>query len=136
MRSFYKSIPSDLSGVDALCLEAHDVLRSNGAATRWFAVDLLLREFVNNAIIHGNKRDPLKRVDIGFRLWDGWVVLAIQDEGRGFNWQERPVCVPDDDADSGRGLVIGFLYARHVRYSRKGTRVTLWIPMHEEDLSE
>lgn len=107
------------------------MLLANGHKKQVFPVNLVLREFVNNAIIHGNQFDCLKRVRVGCKIWNDWVVIVIQDEGSGFDWRGQSARIPGEEAESGRGLAIGKVYARHVRYARTGTRVTLWVSPNE-----
>jgi serine/threonine-protein kinase RsbW len=121
------SIPSDLSEVDGVCREVRALLERQGVANRSFAVDLLLREFLNNAILHGNRSDTRKRVQAAVRVGRKWIVMWIADEGPGFDWRAKRLVPADDDAASGRGLAIGALYAQRLKYNRAGNQVTSWI---------
>lgn len=49
----------------------------------WLA--LSLREAVNNAIIHGNKKDKSKNVEIEFIFFSDNLTIKVWDEGEGFN---------------------------------------------------
>jgi anti-sigma regulatory factor (Ser/Thr protein kinase) len=121
------SIPSDLAEVDAVCREVRALLERQGVANRYFAVDLLLREFLNNAILHGNCSDTRKQVQVQVRVGRKWIVLWIADEGPGFDWRAKRRAPPDEDATSGRGLAIGTIYAHRLRFNRAGNQVTSWI---------
>ncbi len=48
-------------------------------------------EAVNNAIIHGNKTDISKHVNVAFILSNRILNITVRDEGTGFN----PLVVPD-----------------------------------------
>ena len=119
-----------------MCRDVEQFLLEHGEAERVFAVVLLLREFINNASIHGNKLNVGKRVDIRVRICRRRIVLRIMDEGPGFDWRGiQARGLPDVEAVSGRGLPIAGQYAQRLRYNRAGNQVVLWIarePQQEE----
>ncbi len=124
-RTYRAAIPSDLMQVDDVCRVARDLLVANGLADRVFAVDLLLREFINNAIVHGNRLDASKFVQVEVRV--GWkvITLSVTDEGAGFSWRSRRCHKSASTDTSGRGLEIGRLFADRIRFNRTGNRVIL-----------
>jgi anti-sigma regulatory factor (Ser/Thr protein kinase) len=122
------TIPSDLSRVDGICQETQTLLQVHSQDALVFALDLLLREFLNNAIIHGNKRTQRKKVRASLRIGRKWIVLCIRDEGPGFDWRAVSQRVPEESATSGRGLLIGRGYASRMQYNQAGNEITLWIP--------
>ena len=124
-KAYRAAIPSDMTQVEGVCLAARDLLEANGLTDRVFAVDLLLREFVNNAILHGNHSDASKFVQVEVRI--GWKVIALSvaDEGQGFDWRSRQCRISGSTDTSGRGLEIGRLYANRIRFNRAGNRVIL-----------
>jgi serine/threonine-protein kinase RsbW len=72
-------------------------------------VRLALSEALANAIIHGNREDPSKRVHIwGACAGDEQLILMVTDEGEGFD----PAAVPDPTmaenifCDHGRGIFL------------------------------
>ncbi len=73
-----------------------------------FAIRLCYEEAVANALIHGNRRDPTKKVTVRCQFGPDWIRLRIEDEGEGFD----PATVPDPTAPenltrpSGRGLLL------------------------------
>ena len=77
-----------------------------------------VRECVVNALKHGNKLDPLKRVIVTFGLAEGAIEVWIQDQGAGFN----PDAVPDATAPenllnaAGRGLFFMRAFMSEVEY--------------------
>lgn len=123
----HHSIFSDPSEVNAVCLEARKLLDRQGQTGHAFTVDLLLREFLNNAILHGNCSDVGKRVEVSVRIGRKWIELRIADEGPGFDWRGSSRVFPDADATSGRGLAIGAQYAQRMQFNRAGNQVSLWI---------
>jgi serine/threonine-protein kinase RsbW len=77
-----------------------------------------VRECVVNALKHGNKLDPAKRVVVTFGLAEGAIEVWIQDQGSGFN----PDAVPDATAPenllnaAGRGLFFMRAFMSEVEY--------------------
>lgn len=119
------SIPSELGKVERAILP---ILVEKGFSERaLFALRLSLEEAVINAIKHGNKLDPSKKVRIDFRLEDDQAKIVVEDEGPGFN----PTEVPDPtlpeylDRETGRGLMLIENYMDEVHFNPKGNAVTL-----------
>ena len=77
-------------------------------------------ELVNNAIVHGNKRDPAKVVTITVALAGSDVVVTVADQGSGFD----PTRIPDPLAEEnllrevGRGVFIVRSLMDEVRFER------------------
>jgi serine/threonine-protein kinase RsbW len=89
-----------------------------------------VRECVVNAIKHGNRQDPEKRVTIAFWLRPAEIEVRIRDQGSGFD----PDAVPDATAPenilatAGRGLFFMRAFMSEVEYSfpaEGGTSVRL-----------
>jgi serine/threonine-protein kinase RsbW len=71
-------------------------------------IAISVSEAVNNAILHGNKNDPRKKVHILAETSENVIVLKIRDEGQGF--APVTVCDPRDPDNlmkcTGRGILI------------------------------
>ena len=72
-------------------------------------IELAVREAIANAIVHGNQKDPRKRVYVKSRCTrDGEVSITIEDEGQGF----KSDAIPDPTAPNnvlrthGRGICL------------------------------
>ena len=121
-------IPSRFEAVEALALEVRGLLATHGLQAALFAVELSVREGLNNAVRHGNRGDEAKRVDFNLSCGRKWICVRIKDEGDGFNWREkRGAPQPDHTSPSGRGLRILARYASRIRFTRSGNQVTLWL---------
>ena len=94
-----------------------------------FGVRLALEEAMVNAVKHGNRHDPTKRVRASWHVGPKRVMIEIEDEGDGFD----PRAVPDPCASEnlqrscGRGVFLMRHYMSSVRYNRRGNRVTMCI---------
>jgi len=97
------------------CIEGHE-----------FAVEMALREALNNAVIHGNQLDPDKLVEVRCRCERGkGIWLIIKDHGNGFD----TTAIPDPraperlQADRGRGIHLMKFAMDEVTFQRRGTEV-------------
>ena len=90
-----------------------------------FAIKLALEEAMINAIRHGNKLDPQKKVRIDAIVNPREARITIEDEGPGFNRATvpDPTCEENLTKCSGRGLLLMETYMTSVEYSNKGRRV-------------
>jgi serine/threonine-protein kinase RsbW len=84
-------------------------------------------EAVNNAILHGNKSNPEKNVDIEISFESDILNIIVTDEGPGF----RPDKVPDPTTPenieelNGRGIYLMSHLADKIEYNKKGNSVTM-----------
>jgi serine/threonine-protein kinase RsbW len=122
-----ETIPSRPADAESVCLKMRELLEANGLGGVCFAVELLARECVNNAVIHGNRNDADKSIQVSLRLGRKWIRLEVSDEGPGFDWRTKQQNRMDTAASSGRGLHLYAMYAERVRFNRRGNRITLWI---------
>jgi len=93
-----------------------------------FAVELALREALNNAVVHGNAMDPNKLVEVRCRCERGkGLWLTVKDQGNGFD----PTAVPDPldserlRAEHGRGIHLMKLMMDEVSFHSAGSEVHL-----------
>ena len=98
-----------------------------------FAVKLALEEAVTNAVKHGNRNDPSKRITVRFHVDAERVIIMVRDDGPGF----RPACVPDPTAEenlerpNGRGIMLMHSYMTHVCYNESGNEVWMFKRRYE-----
>ncbi|MBU1668110.1 ATP-binding protein [bacterium] len=45
---------------------------------------LITYEIVTNSIIHGNKKDPSKSVNINLNITENQIIITVKDEGSGY----------------------------------------------------
>ena len=69
---------------------------------------IAVTEAVGNAIVHGNKKNPQKKVTVTFRLEGERIEVSVQDEGEGFDPDELadPLDPNNIMKESGRGIFI------------------------------
>ena len=122
--SFSAKIRSRMAEAESLCIRIRDTLQTNDLARHCFAIELLARESLSNAVNHGNGNDPARAID--FQLWAGreWIRMQVRDEGPGFAWRKALRNGRDVTTPFGRGLTIYALYAERTQFNRRGNQVT------------
>jgi serine/threonine-protein kinase RsbW len=95
-----------------------------------FGVDMAVREAITNAVVHGNKLDAAKDVELRLRTTAEGFEITVHDQGAGFD----PDNVPDPTKDenilktSGRGIFFMRNFMDEVSWSRSeggGTNVRM-----------
>jgi serine/threonine-protein kinase RsbW len=93
-------------------------------------IGIAVREAVANAVKHGNRQDPDKKVEIDFGVEGDSLVIQVLDQGSGFD----PAAVADPRAPenvlkpSGRGIFYMQNFMDQIEYSfgpDGGTMVTM-----------
>ena len=95
-----------------------------------FKIEISLREVINNAIIHGNKSNPKKRVFLDFEWKNRKLKLTVTDQNTDtVDFKEINERIESKDVLSlnGRGILIMKNYMDRVNFSNieTGTRVVL-----------
>lgn len=119
------TLPASLQAAEAFFA---DFRRKSGARlsrVNGFAAELLVREALTNAVVHGCHKDPNKQVRCFWRLKGRRLLIAIQDDGDGFDWRAARGSPSRFSACCGRGIEIIRMYASHVRYNDRGNVVTI-----------
>lgn len=125
------SIGSDLEQVDLVGIIVQSALEQIAVDPdkgHWLVMSV--REAVINAIQHGNREEPDKRVQVAMDLEGSDLVVRVEDEGPGFD----PDSLPDPTAPenllrpSGRGIFLMRQFADSIEYSfpsKRGTVVAI-----------
>jgi serine/threonine-protein kinase RsbW len=92
-----------------------------------FGMRLAVEEAVVNAVKHGNGYDPRKKVRVQYSVTPQQVLVAVEDEGPGFNPEEVPNPLEAENLErpSGRGLFLMRCYMTWVQYNQRGNAVTM-----------
>ncbi len=101
------SLPSRIDTVaTAAAAVAEFFSRSGITEDAAFGIDMAVREAVTNAVVHGNRQDENKTVEVTLKSSPDAVEISVHDQGAGFN----PEAVPDPTVEenilkaSGRGI--------------------------------
>jgi serine/threonine-protein kinase RsbW len=86
-----------------------------------------LNEVVNNAIIHGNKLDPDKKVIVNLEIDTRRAIWTVTDEGPGFDYVHLadPTAPENLENLSGRGVYIIKMLADQCVFNTAGNEVEL-----------
>jgi serine/threonine-protein kinase RsbW len=86
-----------------------------------------LNEVVNNAIVHGNKLDPDKKVIVNVEIEGKRILWTITDEGKGFDYVHLadPTAPENLENLSGRGVFIIKMLADQCVFNKAGNEVEL-----------
>lgn len=117
------NIPSDLKYLGAVDAAIQDLAREFSFSPDAINdVSTALVEACSNAIEHGNKFSPDKRVTVSLRFHEGRLTAAVKDEGRGFDFEKAMSEEPDPDPTSerGRGILIMRAFTDGLNFSYDG----------------
>ena len=92
------------------------------------AAELALREALANAIVHGNKSESRKRVQLDcYQESDGTLLLVVQDEGHGFDLDAvRDPTQPENlTRSTGRGIYLIKHFMDEVEYRNRGRELRM-----------
>ncbi len=92
-------------------------------------IAMAVREAAVNAVLHGNRYDPTKRVTVSFETIPDSLTITVRDEGPGLD----PSLIPDPLApenllkQSGRGIFLIRAFMDEVRFRdmSPGTEITI-----------
>jgi serine/threonine-protein kinase RsbW len=124
------TLESTIASVKAVEETAQEYARSAGFSDDIAAhLCMVAGEAAANAVIHGNKYDPAKRITATFEITESALTIKIADQGEGLD----PETIPDPLApenllrSSGRGVFLmrAFMDEVHFRGLDPGTEISL-----------
>ncbi len=121
-----RSSLEEIEAVEKMAERAADKMKFSEEERDSLAI--AVTEAVNNAIIHGNKQDRRKRVNLRFEFEDEKLIVKIKDQGTGFNPDliSDPLAPENLLKESGRGVFILSTLMDEVKFNfDKGTEITL-----------
>jgi len=105
-----------------------DLVRQNGFEGHdFFAINLALEEALTNAIKHGNRSDPSKKVTVQAKVTPKRVEVLVEDEGPGFDRKSVPDPTESENLEKccGRGILLIEAYMNQVSWDRGGRRLKM-----------
>ena len=84
-------------------------------------------EATNNAIMHGNKLDDGKLVNINCRFQDDELKISVKDQGNGFDYQNIPDPTAPENIENinGRGVFLMEKLSDSISFFENGSKVEL-----------
>ena len=87
---------------------------------------LILREALNNAVLHGNNGNIDCQVEFNLVLNSKTLEISVSDQGPGFDWRKRlKHQETSPDQTSGRGLILIRSYGYNLSFNDSGNRLKL-----------
>ncbi|MFN2358165.1 MAG: ATP-binding protein [Desulfotignum sp.] len=116
---------SCMENIDAVCRAVTRYLLFRLAAVQspdhLFAVNLVMREGLTNAVRHGNKNDTAKEVRFRLKIVDDVSIhVEIEDQGNGFDWRKYRYSQFPLARDHGRGIFIMQTYCTRYGFNENG----------------
>ncbi len=102
------------------------VREMNCAEGKEFEIEISLREALVNAVVHGSRRNPAKKVRCCVACDDKrGVLLVVRDSGRGFDPKSLPNPLKGKNLFSshGRGIYLINQLMDEVKFKRRGTEI-------------
>ena len=133
MKSIKISIPSlieNITIIESFIDNAREKFKINDDI--YGNIMVSVTECVSNAIIHGNKQDAKKPVNIELRFLNDQIRFIIEDQGKGFDYQElRDPTSPEHlEKTGGRGVFIMKHLSDEVHFEENGRRTVLTFYMN------
>jgi anti-sigma regulatory factor (Ser/Thr protein kinase) len=129
--------PAALQNIDTVCSKAAALLEQCSLQKKdRFAIELLLREALNNAVIHGCHQNPHLFFSGSLIISDHQAVIEVSDEGLGFEWRSESRSLHPDGDETGRGLQIYANYASSIKFNDAGNCVTLTLSLNAQQTSQ
>ncbi len=124
-----RSVPHSIRRVEAYINRINAATRLD--EIQMHKVMVSLTEAVNNAIVHGNKSNPAKKVRVRCEILPGWLLFTVEDDGRGFKVDQvkNPLKEENLMRESGRGIFLMRTLMDKVEFepTTGGTQVRLWL---------
>jgi serine/threonine-protein kinase RsbW len=104
-------------GIDNISEKLDGIIQSLNLKKQCFEIKLIIIEAVNNAFIHGNKKDKNKSIYIRWQFEENLLEVSVTDCGEGvenlanYNFENDDIL-----AESGRGLQIINCYSDSVEF--------------------
>ncbi len=126
------TLASDLVLVDRALAVLNEYFIEAGVEDT-FELDLVCRELLNNAVVHGSRgridRNVFCRVS---RPAPDFFRIAVADEGPGFDHAAMDIRLPEDPlTDRHRGLGLVKAFSKCIRFNAAGNRATADVAIHK-----
>ncbi len=88
-----------------------------------------LHEMAANAVEHGNKFNPDKKVFVEITVTAEYLAATVEDQGDGFNWQDKlnNSLNLQGTEERGRGIIMTNMICQGPYYNEKGNRALIFV---------
>ena len=115
------TLPASLKEVDRVLAETMNFLKKSSIIDNFFTYNYIIREGLNNAVIHGSHGDSSKTIIFDLRISRDTLDISIEDEGEGFDWKpllQKQLVTPEKN--HGRGIFCMSTLQFKTSYNPKG----------------
>ncbi len=127
MRNVVKiaSIKENLREIEKLIDEFNEIEELDKSL--YGKVMLATIEAANNAIVHGNKLDPEKKVKVEIIKRKERIEVYVEDQGNGFDYMRIPDPTAPENIENihGRGVFLMKQLSDEVNFYKNGTKVQI-----------
>ena len=123
-QSFRIKMSATLENIDTADDKLAEYLTDRKIPVDVFALRIILRESLLNAVAHGSGANPEENVSFDLNIDSNKVTVKVSDNGKGFNWREH-IYHDDNLAEGGRGLALMNIYSDNMEFNESGNGVTL-----------
>jgi serine/threonine-protein kinase RsbW len=132
-RATIPSSPKNICKVELFLKKVNKTIRLD--EIQFHKLMVSLTEAVNNAIIHGNRSDPKKKIILKCEHLPGWLLLIVEDQGKGFKLDHvsNPLKKKNLLKESGRGIFLMRTLMDKVEFQQTngGLEVRLWLALNK-----
>jgi serine/threonine-protein kinase RsbW len=121
-------IESKLSNLSVVENAIDTITRDSGINRENYGkIMVSVMEAVNNAIVHGNKYNEKKFVNVYFSLENNLLQVTIEDQGKGFRPSEVPDPTEPENLENvnGRGVFLMKNLADELEFNKAGNKVIM-----------
>jgi serine/threonine-protein kinase RsbW len=95
-------------------------------------------EAVSNGILHGNKSDPAKNIEVAYKIKSGILYFAVKDQGSGFKYTDLPdpTNVNNIEKPNGRGVFLMKHLCDSIYFQDKGSKIILGFRLTQVSMDE
>jgi serine/threonine-protein kinase RsbW len=122
------SIDSKVENIAIIEKAIDDICAKTNVDEEYYGNILIaVTEAVNNAIMHGNKENPDKKVTVEFSVGPKGLICKIADEGPGFDYANVPDPTSPENIEkpNGRGVFLMRHLADEISFHDNGAIVEL-----------
>lgn len=132
----YCSFPAEMQYVEKVLGKLKSIPLLANRKKIFFDLSLILREALNNAIVHGADKDISLQIECTVSIDPERISIVVVSPGTGFDWEE---CLSRDistcPTQSGWGIFLIREYTDHLSFKEQGKRMECLINMdrYEQD---
>lgn len=121
---------ADTEQINGICSDVNNWLVGLELQSVSFYIEMVLREALNNAVLHGCGNNPELKVKAELHNRVSNIMIKVEDEGPGFDWKSQIKKDIDDEDCHGRGIKIYQIYADRVLFNHQGNKVILCVKIY------